>query len=256
MRSHEVAQLPLHLNRPGGAARTVVAGRERMHSGGDRAGRILQPDCGRDCIGPVPGDGTTLRQCPHAVGFIAEFPVADRPALLQLMDKAADEADLPLDRTGIRNRIEPVERGRDKETSAHPAGDKADHKFKLVLLGDGAEGAETAKHLLVDSGPAAAGRRQFSPVHQDRAGCIAASDAPFNRLKLLPDGEDPQQPAADGRQPFKIAPDHRFIPLRPHAGSRMRRPVIATNFHHAVGPVCFSFTRCRILQSKSPTSPV
>ena len=241
MRRQQIAELPLRLNRPDRRIpRQSFPRGERVHPRSDRSGRILHPDGGGNRIGPVPRVGR-FRHDAHAVAFVAQLPAADRRALLQLPDKAADKFHLPLDGKRIGQRIEFLQRRRKKERSAHPAGHDPDNELQMVLLRDGGKCPETADHGLVDSGASARRVGKILPVHPDCADPATIAGKQFDRLEIPPVRKNPQQFASESPETGQIVPDNLFIPQFPHPGPRMGGPVVASDLHSGQILSCLLF---------------
>ena len=201
-----------------------------MHSRRDGAGGIFQTDRRSHDISPVPHGGRIIASA-HAVGFVAELPVFDRRAIFEFADETADKAHLPFQGERIGKDIQSLQCGREEQSSAHPTGDDPHDQINFVFGCDFRQNPEPADHLLIDSGASAGCIGQKATAETDSFCCAIPSIHEFDRLEILPVGENPDHVASDFRQTLEILSDDLLIPSVPHICSRMRCPVIAAYFH-------------------------
>ncbi len=197
---------------------------QTVHAGNDRASGVLQPDCGRNRVGPIPRLIAVFHRA-QAVAFVAEVPGGDCRVVLHSFDKIANKPHLPFDRQRVGKGVQAFQRRRNEHASAHPAGNQPDNQANAVLFGLIGQETETRHHFFINPGPTSFGIRQRFVIHVDH---FTAAVHPHGgqRLKIRPQRKNPQHGQTVRAHKFKVGGNRFRRPVTPHIDTGMGRPIV------------------------------
>ena len=169
-------------------------------------------------------------------GLVAALPRRDRLLRLEARDHAFEVTPLPHERVRVAERVAVRERRRDVVAKRHLPGEERHDEADAVLLGEVAEFLEMLHHALVHARAAAGGVRQrLLRVEHPRlvhlVEVVAAQVAGVDGLEVRPVGEHAQDAEAVRGEDAQVLVHGLRVPLAPHLGGGVARPVVRAQRH-------------------------
>ncbi len=201
-----------------------------MHSRNDGTCSVLAFYRHRDVCDPAV-EAVTVFVFAEAGTFVSEIPCENAVLVFETTDHVANIAYFPHYGFRIVKKIKTFESRGNEHSPAHPARKKSDNEFHTVLFGNAAEGFKAFDHNGVDSratfGSAFVGQiLAYAHFTFEICPCVVH----FYRLEIRPEREDAHYSDVLRFKARDVRLDNIFTPVVPHFYTRVRRPVVTTDF--------------------------